>query len=134
MKHLVLAFAALLMLNACGPVHETVYQMVPPPTDMGRMCANNCLLASSNCQQHCEITGRQCEQMEDMRADQEYRDYKRERRAKGKEVKKSRSSFDNSYRCDSDDCMANCVNTHHLCHTNCGGQIIPTTRCTAFCN
>lgn len=124
---------AALLLAGCGPIYSTDYQLVPPKSNEGRMCANNCLMSQQNCQLSCDNTNLQCEQAERYRAENEFLKYQRDRLAAGKEVKRSESSFYSSYRCNTDDCKANCENTMRLCHTNCGGQVVPHTYCSAFC-
>ncbi len=125
--------AALLFLTACGPVYTTEYQMVPPKSQSGQMCASNCILAAQNCKLACENSSLQCQQGERYRAENEYLKYKNERIKAGKEVKRSENSFYSSYRCDTDDCDARCDDMMHACYTTCGGQIIPHTYCSAFC-
>lgn len=131
-KYLFPAIAAF-FLSACGPIYETQYQIVSPRTMEGRMCANNCLLAQTNCQQHCQMASQQCEYTERLEAENDYLRYVEERRRKGREIKRSEESFYSGYACDDDDCVEQCAGNYHLCHTNCGGQVIATTVCTAFC-
>lgn len=133
MRAMGLRVMAMLMLAACGPVYTTDYQMVPPTSMEGKMCANNCLMAQQNCAQACASSTSQCEQNERLRAENEYLKYARDRRAEGKEVKRKESSFYAGYQCDGDDCTERCESSYRLCHTNCGGQVIPHTYCSAFC-
>ncbi len=133
MRTLLLVLAALLPLSACGPIYETQYNMVAPPTEMGRMCANNCMMMRQTCQQSCESQSSQCEMIANLQAREDYRDYVREREAAGKLIKKKRSDFIHTSQCDADDCHARCESDYRVCYMNCGGQVIPVTRCTAFC-
>jgi len=129
----ILFAAALLMLSACGPMYQTDYQIVPPPTETGRMCANNCLLSRQNCQQSCTIQSNQCDQINRLDAERDYNEYVRRRTKEGKEIKRSLSSFSGNA-CNEDyDCEERCESNFHLCHTNCGGQVIPHTYCAANC-
>ncbi len=132
-KSLLLALS-LFTLISCGPMYVTEYELVPPPTNEGRMCANNCLFARTNCEQQCHLTSNMCEQNEHLRAENEYLRYVREREAEGLEIKRGKDSFQNDYRCETDDCMEQCAATYRMCHSNCGGQVIPHTRCEAFCD
>lgn len=129
-----LAYGFGLALVACGPIYETTYRIVPPPTAMGRMCANNCLLSQQNCEQSCTVQEQQCKQIAELKAQNDYNEYVRRRQKEGSEIKKSVSSFDRSYRCNSDDCEERCQSSYHICHSNCGGQVIPTTQCVMGCD
>lgn len=123
----------LLAVAACGPVYTTEYEMIPPNTQEGRFCANNCLMAQNNCSQSCSLESQRCELDDRRHAEREYDEYVRKREKEGKEIKRSVSSFENSYRCDNDDCEERCGGNYRICHTNCGGQVIPRTYCSAFC-
>lgn len=108
------------------------------------MCANNCIMAQQNCRQNCATQGQLCSQNEELarerarrEADWDYRHYVSQRMAQGKEIKRSRSSFEryvSSGRCDGDACLNQCMGDYHICHSNCGGQVIPNTYCVAYCN
>ncbi len=134
MRHLL--FSLLFLLTACGPMYQTDYQMVPPDSQEGRLCANNCLLANQVCEQQCRTTGQQCRQNEDLRAENEYLRERNEALAKGKQPKDdSYYSRINHFACaDDDECTESCQAHYRICHTNCGGQAIPHTYCVAFCN
>ena len=127
----VLALAAL--LAACGPVYETQYTLVPPATEIGRQCANNCLLAQQNCRQSCSSQQQLCESNAHLQAQNGYLQYANERQRNGQPVKKTESDFYYDD-CEHSDCDERCGNDYRICHTNCGGQVIPRTVCTAFCN
>ncbi|MDX2112131.1 MAG: hypothetical protein SFW63_00105 [Alphaproteobacteria bacterium] len=125
---------ASLALSACGPVYETTYHFTPPPTQSGRMCANNCLLSKQNCEQQCHIQQQQCEEIERLRAQSDYQSYLNQQLREGRPAKKDISQFyRGGYACAASSCDESCDATHRLCHSNCGGQVIPTTTCTAFC-
>ena len=133
MKIITILAAAMLILAGCGPVYTTDYKMVPPDTEEGRYCANNCLMAQRNCTQSCGHEVRQCQENERLRGENKYMRYVREREKAGKEIKRSEDSFINDYHCDDDDCAESCAEDYRICHTNCGGQVIPHTYCSAFC-
>ncbi|MCE2926786.1 MAG: hypothetical protein LW823_03970 [Rickettsiales bacterium] len=133
MKQLVVMLG-LMVLVACGPVYQTTYEIVPPPTQSGRMCANNCLLAKQNCDQQCQIQRQQCEEIERLRAQSDYLSYLNQQNREGRPIKKDQSDFyRGSFACQRDTCEENCGTNYRICHTNCGGQVIPHTACTAFC-
>jgi len=126
--------AAALLFSGCAPIYETTYQFQPPPTHSGRMCANNCLLAKQNCQQSCQIQQQQCEEIERLRAQSDYQSYLNQQLREGRPAKKDVGSFyRGGYRCQASGCEDDCDENHRLCHSNCGGQVIPLTTCTAFC-
>ncbi|MBI1308270.1 MAG: hypothetical protein GC129_00230 [Proteobacteria bacterium] len=107
----ILACAAL-ALTACGPHITTTYEMVPPSTPQGAACANQCLGTLSACQQRCNTEGRFC-QMANF----------------------STRTFTHHSMFEDDDCSTNlcdnrCATQYRICHTNCGGQVIPHTMCT----
>ena len=141
-----LATSLLFLLAACGPPQpyfQTTYQMVPPPSENGRMCANNCLMMQQNCRGSCSIQSQQCsinntlaQQNAHHEAEEEYEDYVRDRQAIGKLIKKKREDFYSapSNDCSTEACTSQCANDYNMCYTNCGGQIIPHTNCVANCN
>jgi hypothetical protein len=128
-KHLVILF----FITACGPVYQTDYQIVPPQDNMGRMCANNCLLSMQNCQQTCRIEESHCTERARLMERNEYLEYVTVQTASGKPVKRNAPTARRYYDCSQDACYGSCTNSYHICHTNCGGQIVPHTYCTAFC-
>jgi len=126
-------FALAASLSGCGPQFTTEYEIVPPASDMGRMCANNCLLVKDQCEQNCFAQQQQCQQMSALQDNLEYLTYVAGRQAADKPIKRDRGSF-NSYRCGDNECLARCTQNYNVCHTNCGGRVIPHTYCTAFCD
>lgn len=128
-------FALLGLVVACGPVYETQYQIVPPKTETGRMCANNCLLMQQNCQQSCAMQDQQCAITNKLQAQNDYQQYVIERQKANKPIKKTANDFYYSSSCsNSDSCGQNCASSYRICHTNCGGQVIQNTVCTFNCN
>lgn len=140
------SFALLALLAACGPpqpIYRTDIHLVPPSTEMGRMCVNNCLMAQQNCQQSCQLQEQSCRQTTAMetrnaqhQAERDYQDYVRMRTSQGKQIKKTRRDFmmEPINSCDMDACNEQCVGNFHLCYSNCGGQVIPHTNCVANCH
>jgi hypothetical protein len=129
----ILLLGLIMPLGGCGPQFTTEYEIVPPASDTGRMCANNCLLVKDQCEHSCWSQQQQCEQMSTLQENLDYMTYVAGRQAAGAPIKRDRSSF-NSYRCDSGGCLDRCTQNFNVCHTNCGGRIIPHTYCTAFCD
>lgn len=123
----------LLAISGCGPIYKTDYTMVPPRNEAGRQCANNCLLAQQNCRQNCTLTAHQCEQNGQLQAQNNYLQYVNERQRTGKPIKKTPSDFSSYNDCESDECQELCANDYRICHTNCGGQVIPRTYCVSGC-
>jgi hypothetical protein len=122
-----------IMLSACGPVYETTYEIIPPQSQHGAMCANNCLMSQTNCRNQCQRHDETCRRMAELEADNEYLHYLTLRQAQGLPVKRSRRDFYSYSSCGDYGCNESCANDYRICHTNCGGKIIPHTRCTAFC-
>ena len=129
-------FGSLLLLalvTACGPVYQTSYEVVPPQSETGRMCANNCLMLKQNCEQTCRIEEAHCTERARLMERNDYLEYVAVQTASGKPVKRSGPTSRRYYDCSQDACYAACAGNYNICHTNCGGQIIPHTTCTAFC-
>lgn len=130
-----MVFIALLAaLTACGPVLTTEFEIVPPPTEQGRMCANNCLMMKDNCERDCWDQRQSCEQMNQVQSSLQYLSYVAARNSEGKPLKRSADDFSGGRYCSADECLQHCVQNYNVCHTNCGGKVIPHTFCTAFCD
>jgi hypothetical protein len=133
MKHAISLWLVLftIFLTACAPHMVTEYQIVPPQSESGRFCANNCLMMKDNCEQNCWAQQQDCESQKRMEGHIDYLTYLASRN--GKPVKKTPSDFRGSGWCDDSGCQARCTQNYNICHTNCGGQVIPHTYCSAFC-
>lgn len=122
------------MLAACGPVYQTDYHMVPPQDAMGRQCSSTCIERAQGCKSQCQTLATQCQYTAELEAKNAYLEYVTRRQAEGMPIKKSQDDFYSYSSCaDPDDCKDECDATHRLCHTNCGGQVLERTYCTAFC-
>ena len=130
-----LALATVLVtLQACGPQYRTDTTYVAPKSQQGRMCANNCVLSKQQCQQACNQQSSQCDTVARLEAQNDYLAYVNDRQRLGKEVKRSQSSFYRHNRCPQVAyCYTQCEDNHHLCHNNCGGQVLQETYCVANC-
>lgn len=126
-------FILLFSVLACSPVYKTDYEFIPPLDQMGKICANQCIQTKNMCMQNCSLQEQNCEMRADLEAELEYNRYLREREAEGKPVNRSINSFKSTSSCNISKCENNCTESHNLCYTNCGGKVIPHTRCTAFC-
>lgn len=141
-----LSCAFLFLLASCGPPqpeYRTDIELVAPRTENGRYCANNCLSSQQICYQSCTMQQQNCKQMNALQeqnsrlqAKIEYDDYVRERTEKGQKIKRSPSSFNNynNSDCETSGCKAQCDGSFNICYGNCGGKVIPHTRCVANCN
>lgn len=129
-----LAICSLLVTVACGPVYQTDYEIVPPPTQQGAMCANNCLMAQQNCRMNQQMQQNQCEQIERLRAQNEYLAYVNRQQRENRPISRTERDFYYPYQCGDNGAAAMCEADYRICHTNCGGKIIPHTYCTAFCD
>ena len=118
-----------LLVSACGPVMETSYEMVPPPTMEGRMCSNDCVSAKQTCESACRQEKNSCDNLNMTEAQNQYLLEK----ATNKDSTKTPDDFHGSRWCSADECLSTCGSNFNLCHSNCGGQVIPHTQCTAFC-
>lgn len=121
-------------ITGCGPITDTSYEIVQPKGKNAQMCADNCLLSKTNCQQTCEMKDMSCKAQEDRKAREDYMDYVTVRQNQQLAVVRTESSFRRNYNCGTRVCMNDCMEDHHACHINCGGKVIPHTYCTAFCN
>jgi len=130
----IITLLLLLSLASCGPIYTTEYEIVPPQTEYGSMCANNCVYMKSNCTRSCKDQNDQCYRIKQLEAQNRYL-YEEVRRDKLSPVKqRSNIEFYDSTRCDDSSCLRGCTIDYHICHKNCGGDVIAYSRCTAFCN
>ena len=132
MKYVHLALA-LLFVSSCSPLYQTDYEIVPPKTETGSLCANNCLLVQSSCRQQCQTQQSQCSEIVWLRGQRDYLIYVNQQNANSRPVKKSEQDFYRMDACSNQTCEASCIADYRICHTNCGGKIIPHTYCVAHC-
>jgi len=133
LKARITSMIILALLTSCSPKYQTSYDIIPPPTHSGRICANTCLLAKTNCEQTCDLQQMTCRERERLESQDDYQRYVVIQGAAGRPVVRSQRNFTRYYDCSSNACMSNCTNTYHLCHSNCGGQVIPHSTCAMFC-
>lgn len=120
-----------LLLAACGPQMRTNYQLFPPKTESGRLCANNCLLMSNTCVTNCRAMARQCASVDydsglgiGAGSGWGYR---------GGFVGAGFSRPLSGAECSSRSCEESCLAAARQCHTNCGGTVTSQTVCVANC-
>lgn len=120
-----------LLLTSCGPVYRTTYHLEPPETQMGRMCANQCLDQKHRCIRDCNYYRSQCQS-----AEQLLQGTIMVLQSTNPEKDSATSRYpSHSSRCNEqhESCMEYCEADHRSCHTNCGGRVIKETKCTRNC-
>jgi hypothetical protein len=128
-----IALLLLLLTSACAPQLVTQYEIVPPQSDNGRYCANGCLNGKSMCEQSCFDQQGVCEQQNRIAGQLDYLSYVVGRQADDRPIKRSPDSFRGHQYCSAEACLERCTQNYNVCHTNCGGKVIPHTTCAAFC-
>lgn len=121
----------ILFITACGPVYESQYTLIPPKSDVSKMCTSQCIQTKSFCEQGCRAENDNCKLRAQQSALYEYNEYKSEQVRIGQPVSKTIRDFDRSYSC-SNSC--NCESTYRDCFSACGGQVIENKVCVAFCD
>lgn len=122
----------LLLLAACAPIYQTTNSYVAPKGKSGKMCAMQCQQSQMLCQQLCSAQTDNCKNTAQQQALFSYEEYKSEQIQQGKPVNKTVSDFYNDWQCSNLSCS--CSSNYDNCFTACGGQVIPHTRCVAFCD
>ena len=118
-------------ITACGPMYTTTYSYVGPKDTKGQMCVMQCQQSKSLCQRLCSSESENCKSRAMGDARFKYEEYLSERRSQGKTAEKNMNSFYDSSECGR---TCNCDDDYRSCFQLCGGQVIPQTTCTAFCN
>lgn len=124
---------AIFIMPACAPIYDISYEVVPPHSYEGRLCASNCILAKQNCNHSCAAELSSCNTIKQLEAQNQYLEYINECKLNRQPVVKSRSSFSGTRYCSSSNCEARCLDNFYLCHKNCGGQVLEHKVCIAFC-
>ncbi len=115
----------LLFTIGCGPVYRTDYQFTPPSSSTGKVCASNC-----------ENSKYQCQQIEQMRADQCQDRARLEMQRCEDNVRWREGREPKWYECGMDSCSADterCESQYRSCFTACGGKVDAQTICVANC-
>jgi len=130
-----LCLGLLALLGACGPIYDTQYSLTPPTSAEGRLCVGQCQQNRTICRQGCTISQQACLSEARDRAFYEYQAYASQQRAEKKPIKRSVSSFENTYACSTNSCEARCEADYRDCFGGaCGGQVTARKVCTAFCD
>jgi hypothetical protein len=121
------------------PRYEVTHNFIPPASDMGRMCAAQCLTSKDQClttkQLSTELAKEHCENDERERARKDYASYAKSRKDKGKKVDRTEDSFYSRARCErAGGTLSNCNENYHQCYTTCGGQVVAQSICVANCD
>ena len=142
MRHIwiLLAMGAAL-LSACSPSYRTDYQYIPPLKETGRSCANNCLVAKTNCNLACTTQEAQCYrrvQLQDSMDDSLYRGgYWNNGIAlsasPGMGYGGMYGGGYNTTVCRADACLGSCEESYQKCFTDCGGKVTSREVCIAHC-
>ena len=133
--HGVFILLSLLMLNACGPIYQTTYRYIPPNSELGRVCANQCSQTQQLCVQNCHNQETTCEIQARQQAQIEYQNYVTQHILEKRPIHKDAEDFYDPFMCGNEDsCNNACGINYRGCFTTCGGQVIPHTRCVAFCD
>lgn len=128
---ILLLVSLVFFLSACGPIYQTQYSYKPPKSSMGRMCAAQCIQNKSNCEQMCQIREESCRTKARQDALYQYELYKAQQQVQSQPVKKTPQDFENTWGCHQ---SCDCGPAYNACYETCGGQVIATQVCTAFCD
>ena len=117
-----------LALAACGPVYRTNYNLLPPATASGQLCANNVKAMSDVCVANCQMMARSCRSFSTgvslnygwSRHDGSFEG------GPGREILDDRD-------CSAVQCESNCLAAARTAHASCGGAVMQQTVCTANC-
>lgn len=129
-KFIILSIVSIFLLAACGPVYETDYTYVNPKSFSGKKCVRQCLTQRTGCRQSCQRQYNSCQAQAATMSELDYR-------ISQVIAKDKKHSNPQPYRRSYDSHCTNncgCTETYNTCFSTCGGQIIPHTRCVAFCD
>jgi|GEM_PF-5873020 len=118
-----------LLLAACGPQLRTNYNLLPPKTASGQLCANNCAFMANTCVTNCRAMSNQCTDVDYNSSFGYGTGWARRGSFVGATIGAPLSGTD----CSSRTCEENCLAAARQCHLNCGGTITQQTVCVANC-
>lgn len=129
MKPALALLALATLLTACGPTYRTNYNLLPPATQSGQLCAMNVKSMSDVCVANCQMMGRSCRnygpgggiglgygRREGFIAGGGYNDTLLDDRD-----------------CSTVQCESNCLAAARTSHLSCGGSVTRQTVCTSNC-
>lgn len=105
-----------------------------PPTDVGKTCANNCLDTRQVCFDQCEAKEKTCREDAKLDARIAYLEYLSRKVVNEEKADKNLNDFEKTSHCSTASCDRQCEQSHRICHTNCGGEVIERRYCTSFCD
>lgn len=133
------AVLAALLVAACGPVMETRYDYVPPVSDAGMKCVQNCQQQQSACQKAEQQERERCRARAERQADRAYNkakdDYITALKLHAADASKYPMPAEprrtvNYAGCDK---SSQCGIEYQGCYRSCGGQINESQVCVAMC-
>lgn len=122
-----------LLVQACGPQFETRYSYAPPPTNAGKLCANQCQTVKNYCRRTCSAEESSCKAQQQSRAQQEYNQYVKRQQAAKREIERTQSSFMSYGACAARTCNETCEADFRICYSTCGGEVRESVICTSGC-
>ncbi len=123
-----------LVLQACGPTYQTIYDFTPPASAQGRACVSQCQVSQSHCRTACAATLDACRSRSKLQARQDYERYARQQKDAGREVRRTPASFEGLNACSDYSCRQACEGDFRICYGTCGGTVSGTTVCTSGCD
>lgn len=125
-----LAVLSLVGLVACGPIYQTQETYVVPKKPQVKRCVNRCLRDRSKCRMDCKQLNNRCHIAADRAARPDYAAYVRHQKHYGFSVTKRLSDFADYSQCRA---ACGCESDYRQCYTHCGGVVLETRQCVAFC-
>ncbi len=113
------ALSFVLLTAACGPMYDTTYQYIPPHSSEGKICLSSCSALKQSCKNNCATQTNMCITNNNIRR-------------LAAHAAKDRQYYEQY--CDDYSCRSECDTEYNHCYQNCGGQIIPHTRCVYNCD
>ncbi len=149
--HLFLIIIITLFLVGCGPIYETMYHYIPPSDNIGMGCVNNCMMSKNLCHEKCRLEKAHHDMMnnlekarhdmnEDLEYQRRYNDYLNKSRDSNRSgiipfpPTRNTNNHYQSPQYNLSNCENPCNGTYNFCYQGCGGQIITSRECVAFCN
>jgi hypothetical protein len=124
--------AATVFLTGCGPVYQTQYSFQAPRGHRARNCiASNCERNKLLCERNCAANDRSCEWRASDEAQTAYHEYAVQQREHNQPISKSIDDFKSDWGCNQ---SCGCDSVYRQCYSTCGGTVIASTVCVAFCN
>ena len=130
---LITIITALCMITSCSPIYDIQHEYIPPRTNAGAVCANNCIHTKNTCKGACSADYNNCETIRRLEQQTQYLAYVNLQQAQKLPIDKTINSFSGYRSCSMASCEQECNNDYTTCYKNCGGQIIEHRVCVAFC-